>query len=120
MFPTKFLEMNGIVGDLGEMKIPLNPNTKSVKQRPYWLNPWCKEKVKTKRDQMLDACIIEPVEESECRMNYTNLIGWTPFLQVYLQEAAIPMEYVVPNLRIVVITEITDVGAIKERLSQLL
>ena len=30
------------------------------------------------------------------------------------------MEYIVPRLRIVVITEITNVGAIKECLSQLL
>ena len=32
MFPTKFSEMKGIVRDLGEMKIPLNPDTKLVKQ----------------------------------------------------------------------------------------
>ena len=30
------------------------------------------------------------------------------------------MEYIVPNLRIVAITEMIDVGAIEERLSQLL
>ena len=35
LFPTKFSEMKGIVGDLGEMKIPLNPNAKPTKQRPY-------------------------------------------------------------------------------------
>ena len=46
MFPTKFLEMNGIVGDLGEMKIPLRPDAKPVKQQPYRLNPQYKEKVK--------------------------------------------------------------------------
>ena len=39
MFPTIFLEMKGIVRDLGEMKIPLRPNAKAVKQRPYKLNP---------------------------------------------------------------------------------
>ena len=38
MFPTKFLEMNGIVEYLGEIKIPLRPGTKLVKQRPYRLN----------------------------------------------------------------------------------
>ena len=42
--------MKGILGDLGEMKIPLNPDAKSVKQRPYQLNPWYKEKVNTKLD----------------------------------------------------------------------
>ena len=39
LFPTKFLEMKGIVGDLSEMKIPLRPDAKPVKQRPYRLNP---------------------------------------------------------------------------------
>ena len=75
LFPTKFSEMKGIVKDLGEMKIPLKPDTKYVKQRPYRLKPQYKEKVKKKLDRMLGTCIIEPVEESECRMNYTNLIG---------------------------------------------
>ena len=32
LFPTKFTEMKGIVGDLGEMKIPLKPDANSVKQ----------------------------------------------------------------------------------------
>ena len=32
LFPTKFTEMKGIVGDLGEMKIPLKPDAKYVKQ----------------------------------------------------------------------------------------
>ena len=39
LFPTKFSEMEGILGDLGEMKILLNPDAKLVKQRPYRLNP---------------------------------------------------------------------------------
>jgi len=30
MFPTKFIEMKGIAGELGEMMIPLKPNAKSV------------------------------------------------------------------------------------------
>ena len=38
LFPTKFFEMNGILGDLGEMKIPLKPDAKPMKQRPYRLN----------------------------------------------------------------------------------
>ena len=38
LFPTKFSEMKGILGDLGEMKIPLKPNAKLVRQRPYLLN----------------------------------------------------------------------------------
>ena len=32
LFPTNLLEMKGIVGDLGEMKIPLRPNAKPSKQ----------------------------------------------------------------------------------------
>ena len=60
-----FTEMKGIVGDLGEMKIPLKPDARPVKQHPYRLNPRYKEKVKAELDRMLEAGIIEPVEESE-------------------------------------------------------
>ena len=37
LFPTNFSEMKGIVDDLGEMKIPLKPNAKPIKERPYRL-----------------------------------------------------------------------------------
>lgn len=46
LFPTRFSNMKGIVGDLGVMKIPLKLDAKPVKQRPYRLNPKYKEKVK--------------------------------------------------------------------------
>ena len=39
LFSMKLSEMKGIVGDLGEMKIPLKPDAKPVRQRPYHLNP---------------------------------------------------------------------------------
>ena len=39
MFPIAFIEMKGIIGDLGEMKIPLKPEARSVKKSPYRLNP---------------------------------------------------------------------------------
>ena len=39
LFPTKFSEMKGILGDLGDMNIPLKLNAKPVRQRPYSLNP---------------------------------------------------------------------------------
>ena len=39
LFPMKFSEMNGILGYLREMKIPLKPDAKLVKQRLYHLNP---------------------------------------------------------------------------------
>jgi hypothetical protein len=57
--------MKGIKGPIGEMRIPLKPYAKPVTQRPYKLNPKYKEKVKTELDRMLEAGIIEPVEESE-------------------------------------------------------
>jgi hypothetical protein len=51
----RFSEMKGIVGELGEMKIPLKPYAKLVRQRPYRLNPKYKEKVKVEIDRMLEA-----------------------------------------------------------------
>ena len=65
LFSTNFSEMKGIVGDLGEIKIPLRPYAKPNKQRPYRMNPRYKEKVKAQLDHMLDVGIIEVVEESE-------------------------------------------------------
>ena len=56
--------MKGIVLDLDEMKIPLRPDAKSVKNQPYRLNPRYKEKIKAKLDQIPKACVIEPIEES--------------------------------------------------------
>ena len=35
LFPMKFSDMKGIVRDLGEMKIHLNPDSKPIKQQPY-------------------------------------------------------------------------------------
>ena len=64
LFPKNFFEMKGIVGDLVEMKIPLSPDVKLVKQRPYRSNPRYKEKFKAEIDRMLEAGVIEPVEES--------------------------------------------------------
>ena len=65
LFLTKFSKMKGILGDLGEIKIPLKLDVKPVNQHLYRLNPWYKETVKAKLDRMLDTGIIEPVEESE-------------------------------------------------------
>jgi len=45
LFPTKFSDLKGIIGDLGVMKINLKPDMKPMKQRPYRLNPKYKEKV---------------------------------------------------------------------------
>ena len=57
--------MKGIVGDLGEMKIPLRPDAKPITKKPYRLNPRYKEKVKAELDRMLDTGIIETLEESK-------------------------------------------------------
>jgi hypothetical protein len=65
LFPTKFTDMKGIKGPMGEMRITLKPDVKPVKKIPYRLNPKYKEKVKIEFDRMLEAGIIEPVEESE-------------------------------------------------------
>ena len=45
LFPTKFEDMKGILGDMGVMRIPLKEGTKLVKQHTYRLNPKYKEKV---------------------------------------------------------------------------
>ena len=37
LFPMNFAEMKGISGDLGEMRIPLNPDAKPVKKFRYRL-----------------------------------------------------------------------------------
>ncbi len=39
LFPTKFLDLKGIIGDLEVMKITLKPDAKLVKKRPYHFNP---------------------------------------------------------------------------------
>eukprot|EP00253_Pinus_taeda_P024001 PITA_24001 len=64
LFPTKFTDLKGIIGDLGVLNIMLNPDMKPVKQRHYRLNPKYKEKVHLELDKMLIEGIIEPVEES--------------------------------------------------------
>ena len=61
LFPTSFSEMKGIVGDLGDMKSPVRPDAKLSKNRLYRMNPEYKERV----GHMLDAIIIETIDESE-------------------------------------------------------
>ena len=50
---------------MGEMKIPLKPDVRPVRERPYRLNPKYKHKVNIELDRMLEEGIIEPIEESE-------------------------------------------------------
>jgi hypothetical protein len=49
-----------------------------------------------------------------------NLIGHTLFRLVYGQEAVVPLEFVVPSLRVETITNMTERGAVQERLIQLM
>jgi hypothetical protein len=57
--------MKDIKGLMGEMKMPLKPISRPVKQRPYRSNPKYKQKVKIELDRMLEVEIIKPVEESK-------------------------------------------------------
>lgn len=65
LFPTKFSKMKGIIGDLGVMSIPLKPYSKPSKQRPYRMNPKYKENVKVEIYRLLEAGVIELIEEFE-------------------------------------------------------
>jgi hypothetical protein len=60
-----FSELKGIKGDIGEMKVELKPNAKTVKHRSYHLNPRVKEKVKKENDRMLAAGLNFPIEEAK-------------------------------------------------------
>jgi hypothetical protein len=72
LFPNKFIDMKGIKGPMGEMRIPLHPDARPAKQIPYILNPKYKEKVKIGFDRMLDdlkmkkTCILENI----CKLNF--------------------------------------------------
>ena len=79
--------MKGIVGDLGEMNIPLKPDANPIKKRSCRLNPRYKEKVKEKLDRMLDARISELMEESK----------WT--IQMFVEDKKIGEVRICFNLR---------------------
>ena len=91
LFPKKFSEMKGILGDIGVIKIPLKPNAKPVKQHPYRLNPKYKEKVRMELDRMLTPGIIEAVKEilpccqdvsKVCIVSKTLIVVWPKLLVV--------------------------------------
>ena len=63
-FLTKIIDLKGIIGHLGMMKVTLKLDVNPVKQRTYRLNPKYKEKVCDELDKILVARIIELVEES--------------------------------------------------------
>jgi hypothetical protein len=43
-----------------------------------------------------------------------------PFKLVYGQEEVVPLEFLVPSLHVVAITQMTERGAVQERMNQLL
>lgn len=53
------------------------------------------------------------------RITCKKLTGQTPFRLVYGKEPIMPMEYIVPSLRIAAIIGMADHGALEERLAQL-
>jgi transposase InsO family protein len=53
------------------------------------------------------------------RTTCKKLTTQTPFKLVYGMEVVVPMEYLVPSLRIVAFTDMDDTGVVHERLAQL-
>jgi hypothetical protein len=53
------------------------------------------------------------------RTTCKKLTMQTPFKLVYGLEVVVPMEYLVPSLRIVAFTDMDDTGVVRERLAQL-
>ena len=54
------------------------------------------------------------------RTTCKKLIGQTPFKLAYGQEAVMPMEYIVPNLKIAAVTDLANEKIVEERLLHLL
>ena len=54
------------------------------------------------------------------RTTCKNLTGHTPFRLVYGQEAVMPMDYIIPSLRISTFTEMDGPDMMKERLAKIL
>jgi len=48
------------------------------------------------------------------RMTWKKLIGQKSFRLVYITEAVMPMEYIVPSLRIASLTEMSDCETLEE------
>ena len=53
------------------------------------------------------------------RTTCKKLIGRTPFKLAYGQEVVMPMEYIVPSLKIALLTDLADEEIVEERLLHL-
>ena len=53
------------------------------------------------------------------RTTCKKLIGHTPFKLAYGQEVVMPMEYIIPSLRVAALTEMVDENTLKDRLFHL-
>jgi len=49
-----------------------------------------------------------------------KLIGQTPFILVYGKEAVVALEFLLSSLRVTTITNMKEIGKVKERLNQLM
>jgi len=65
LFPVSVVELKGIKGYKGEMKIVLRPDAHLVNHRTYRLNSRVKENDKKETDKMLEVGIIFLVDEVE-------------------------------------------------------
>ena len=65
VFARDYKDLKGLVQEMGEMKIDNKPDVRPVKKRPYKLAHKYKEIVKKEIDNMLEAGIIYPIDQSE-------------------------------------------------------
>ena len=65
VFARDYKYLKGLVHEMGEMKININPDAQPVKKRPYKLAHKYKEIVTKEIDNMLAKGIIYPIDQSE-------------------------------------------------------
>ena len=65
VFARDYKDINGLVEEMGEMKIDLLPEATPIKKRPYKLAHKYKEIVKIEIDNMITTGIIYPIDQSK-------------------------------------------------------